>query len=214
MGPPKTKPDRQRRAGELQQRDDVDGAAGADKLPDAVGAGDVAGDSRRLESVAPAGAGVPVDVDRPAILEEAAAIAAASSSSSSGNPAPSSGAELAAAPVVDVQAKAADVVPAARMLVAQLSGAFAPNWEVTKAETEGVADSLALVLAYWMPDGAIDPKYVAVLSLAGALYGVAAQRREPDGSWKPLRKPLERAPAPSSPTSPAPAGAPAPLRIV
>lgn len=179
--------------------------AGTETARADVGTG--AGESSRpLGDVA---AGVAVDVDRPALLEEAAAIAA---SSSDAPPATSSSSSTELAIAVDVQAKAADVAPAIRLLVSNCCGTFAPNWEVTKAEGDGVADAAALVAAYWMPDGVLEPKYLALLTLAMSLYGLAGARRLPDGSWVPLRKPRE--PASSSP-APSPASSPTPpLKLV
>jgi hypothetical protein len=169
----------------------------------AASAGDGAS-SRRVEPVAAAGT-IPVDVDRPAILEEAAAIAASSSSSSIDTPA----GELEAPIAQTIDAKAAEVAPAIRLLVAQCAGTFAPNWEITKQEGDGVADAAALVMAHWMPDGVLEPKYLAIIALAASLYGVAGARRLEDGSWLPLRKP--RAPSSSS-SSPAPPSAPSPAK--
>lgn len=170
-------------------------------------------DDNAADVAARAGAGAPiaervgavaVEIDRAEILAEAAAVAAADPSAPA--LAPASG----PAPELDVAAKAADVAPAVRMLVAQCASTFAPGWEITSEESNGVADAAALVLAYWMPAGVVDPKYVAIMVLAGAAYGVAAARKREDGSWLPLRKPAAPATSPATP----PAGPVAPLRIV
>lgn len=155
-------------------------AAGADDHATAGDAGAPGGPSGSVGAVA-------VEVDREAILAEAAAVAASSSSS-----------DAAAAPLVDVgaaasiadpdpQAKAADVAPAVRLLVAQCCMTFAPGWQVTREESDGVGDAAALVLAHWMPAGVIEPKYLAIVTLATSLYGVASKRRREDGTWAPLR---------------------------
>lgn len=145
---------------------------------------------------------VTVEVDRPAILEEAAQVADAAeppaSSSSSAEleqPTPAPAGEL------DVNARAADVAPAVQLLVSECCATFAPGWRVSSEESERVANAAALVLAHWMPAGVIEPKYVALFTLATSLYGVAAKRRRPDGSWFPLREPVSS----SSSTSPTPA---------
>jgi hypothetical protein len=209
MGPRKAKPERRRRAGpdagpDVELVDELE-RTGSFRADDGAGP-----DAGPVEHVAPAGDGIAVEVDRTQILEEAAAIAASSSSA-----APTPAGELAPAMAGDVEAKAAEVAPAVRMLVAQCAGAFAPNWEITQGEADGVADAAALVMAYWMPDGAIDPKYLAIVTLATALYGVAGKRRRADGSWVPLRAPrapASTAPAPSPASSSEPAGA-VPLRL-
>lgn len=151
-----------------------------------------------------------VEVDRAAILAEAQTIAATDTAPPALEPA------LPPALSNDPSSKAADVAPAVRLLVAQCSSTFAPGWEITKAESDGVGDAAALVLAYWMPDGVLEPKYLALVTLATSLYAVAGSRRLADGTWMPLRAPrAPRAPASSSSTpasEPAPAGPP--LRIV
>jgi hypothetical protein len=208
MDPRKSKTSAGTRAGELAGN-------GAGTQETDAGAAAVAAGEREAGSAGDAGAGSPssshgplgsvaVEVDRAAILAEAAAVAAEAGEGAGPVPA----AEPAPVPALDVQAKAADVAPAVRLLVAQCSAAFAPNWQITKPESDGVADAAALVLAYWMPDGVLEPKYLAIITLATSLYGVAATRRREDGSWLPLRAP--RAPASSSPTSPAPGPAPSP----
>jgi hypothetical protein len=211
MGPRKT---RAGRAGELvgngagETRADVvaelerTGAFTAGGEGSAAGEPD-AGTGASSSSAGPVGA-LAVEVNREQILAEAAAIAA-SSPSSSDVPAI---APASSAPALTVEAKAADVAPAVRMLVSRCCGTFAPNWEITKEEGDGVADAAALVMAYWMPDGILEPKYLAIISLATSLYGVAGARRLADGSWVPLRAPR----APSSSSSTPPSSPPAPSR--
>jgi hypothetical protein len=145
---------------------------------------------------------VAVEVDRAAILNEAAAVAAEAPPETpvpaQAGEAPSLSHEPAPAPVLDPSAKAAEVQPAVRFLVAQVFTVAAPAWAVTDEESNNVADATALVLAYWMPADAIDPKYVALMSLAGALWGVASKRRDEHGNWKPLRE----KPKPATPAAP------------
>ena len=187
---------------------ELDDAAGRELE---LGAGAQGGDAGE-GSAGPADAGAgatsglgPVEVDRAAILAEAQAIADTA--------APASSSTLAPAIAGDAQSKANDVAPAVRMLVAQCSSAFAPGWEITKAESDGVADAAALVMAYWIPDGVLEPKYLAIITLATSLYGVAGARRREDGSWLPLRAPREPASSSSSSSS-TPATPPAPSRPV
>lgn len=163
---------------------------------------------------------VAVEVDRTAILAEAAAVAAESPQTA---PAPTGELGQAApaldqnaappAPALDPVAKAAEVAPAVRFLVAQVVNLTAPNWQVTPDECNGIGDAAAMVLAYWMPPDAIDPKYMAVMSLAGAVWAVAAKRRDDDGNWRPLRAAKAPAPAEGAPAR-APADAPAPGQVL
>lgn len=164
-----------------------DNAAGSEPAgePAAETAGEEPG---RVEPIAPAAAGgIAVEVDRAALLQEAAAIAGESPADVGG----AGGATGALAPAMAPAEKAVEVQPAVRMLVSQAAGIFAPNWNVTRTESEQLADSLALVMAYWMPDGVIEPKYLALVSFGGAVWTVASARRDADG-WRPLRaQPLQ-----------------------
>lgn len=163
---------------------------------------------------------VTVETDRPALLAEAAAIAAeapAPEPVATGAP-PESPPPEGMAPGVPLAPDqlASEAAPAVRGLVSTLAETIAPNWEITRAESDRVGDALALVMAYWMPAGAIEPKYVALVSLAGSLYSVAGARRDAStGKWKPLRKPPEKARASSTeaPAANGAAAAPGALRL-
>lgn len=139
-----------------------------------------------------------VEVDRAALLAEADAIAAQAPAATLD---PGQGAAqvptLASAP--DPASRLGETAPAVRLLVRTLSDTFAPNWAVTAQESDRVGDALAAVMVYWLPAGAIEPKYLALVTLAGAVYGVAAARRDADsGEWRPLRAPP--APPAAAPT--------------
>lgn len=132
---------------------------------------------------------VAVEVDRPALLAEAAAIAAdapAEPPAAATAESPAAGVADPAVPAPMPEQEAAGMQPVLRFATAQLA-ALAPGWKITQEESDGVADATALVLAYWMPPGAVHPKYVAILSLAGALWSIAAQRRDDDGKFLPMR---------------------------
>jgi hypothetical protein len=187
------------------------GAAGAGTEASAGAATDATAGAGAVETPRSVGH-VAVEVDRAAILAEAAEAAAeappdAPAVSAAGTqeaPAPATPAAGAPVPVTsgDIAAKAAEVAPALRLIMVNACAALAPNWEISQAESDGVADATALVLAHWMPAGVVDPKYMAAFALAGALYGVASARRNDDGTWRPLRKPPANTPA-RPPTPPA-----------
>jgi hypothetical protein len=153
---------------------------------------------------APSGSAGLVDVDRAAIRAEAEAIAATAPADPGAPPAssPAPGLDEPAGIPGDPSSTASEIKVPIRLLCKNTARAFAPNWEISDKESDDVADALALTLAYWMPPGAVDPKYMVVFTLATSIYGVAATRREPDGSFKPLRA------RPSSTSPPAPAGTP------
>jgi len=145
--------------------------------------------------VEPVAGGIAVDVDRGALLAEAAAIAAESPAeppASGAADAPAADSPPPSASPSDPAARATEVKPAVCDAVAKLSTFLAPNWNVTRAESDAVGESLALVLAYWMPETSIDPKYVALGTLAMSLWSVASSRRDENGQWRPLRQPAER----------------------
>lgn len=147
---------------------------------------------------------VAVEVDRPALLAEAAAIAADAPAETPGaapleNPAAGGAVPAVSSP----ETEAAGLQPVMRLACAQLAG-LAPGWRITSQESDTVADAASLVMAYWMPPGIVQPKYVALMSLAGALWSVAAQRRV-DGKFLPLRNP----PPEKKPATPQATAAPA-----
>jgi hypothetical protein len=89
----------------------------------------------------------------------------------------------------DPSVRASEVSPAVQGAVYELARFFAPNWQVTREESAPVGDSLALVLAYWMPDSNIEPKYMALMSFGFSMWSVASARRNPEtGEWLPLRE--------------------------
>lgn len=155
-------------------------------------------------SVGSVAGGIPVEVDRPALLAEAAAIAAEMPAEAPAAPpadTPMNPAASPAAAPVDPAARAADVRPVVCLAVAQVAAMVAPNWEITKAESDAVGESLALVLAYWMPETGVDPKYLALGSLALSVWSVASARRDANGEWRPLRAPPKK-PEPAQPSAP------------
>lgn len=139
---------------------------------------------------------VEVEIDRAALLAEASEIGAQHSTAPAPGPSDVAGdpqPEALPQPAEPL-ALAEDVKPAVRMLVGELCDLIVPAWEIEQEESDGVADAAALVLAYWMPPGAVHPKYIALASLAGAIWGVARKRRTDDGKWFPMRrKTVERA---------------------
>ena len=153
---------------------------------------------------------VTVEVDRAAILAEAATAAADAPPET---PVPATTGEVAApsqepapAPVPAPQAVSAEELKQAfRFAAAELAVMVAPAWEIEADESNAVADAGAMVLAYWMPPGAVDPKWLSLALLAGSVYGIARRRRNDDGTWKPLRvKAKPAAPAQAPAPSPAP----------
>lgn len=165
-------------------------------------AGQSAGESvpefiaQREPAPAPVGAVAPAIVDVPIneaeLIAEAAAIAGAAPDPvaiGETQSAPDAAPEVAApAPAFDPAQRAAEVQPAVTFAVHQLADFVAPNWKVTKDECAQVGEALSQVLAYWMPETNIEPKYLALMNLGVSLWGVAASRRDPEtGAFKALR---------------------------
>jgi hypothetical protein len=103
---------------------------------------------------------------------------------------------------IDPNQRAANVAPVASMLVYQAAVVFVPNWRISTQEAEAIGGPLALTLAHWMPDTNIDPKYMALLALASATWGVVSLRRNPEtGEFMPARaQPAQRQAAPTPET--------------
>jgi len=66
--------------------------------------------------------------------------------------------------------------PMVGMMVNGVADGVLPNWNITASERETLTDSMATALAYWWPDGAVPPKWAALIANA---------RRRPDGTWTP-----------------------------
>lgn len=159
-------------------------------------------------SAAASAGGVPVDVDRSAVAAELSQLETEAAASEP--PAPGAApATEGAAPTLSIEDKAAQWAQPMRGAVKAMANIFAPNWELSEAECNGLGDALAMVGAHWMPDTQLPPKYVALVALGMSLVGVAGARFDQDaGKLKPLRKAraAEAAPATASATAPAPVG--------
>lgn len=158
------------------------------------GAGETAGADTGSTGAAPAvghgaGHGITVEVPRAEITAELDAI---TSEAAAIEPPPVNGAapaEVIAPPAIPPSQQAAELAPLVSRALHEVALTFAPNWEVTKAETDRVGGALAEVLAYWMPQQqTVDPKYVALFSLGMAAWSVVGARRDENG-FRPLRAP-------------------------
>jgi len=130
-----------------------------------------------------------VEVDRPQIAAELAQLGSAAAAVDPVTPAPGAGAAP-VAPEVPPDQRAGELAPMVVMVLEQVAETFAPNWEVSKAECSRLGGSVAAVLAYWVPQqAAVDPKYLALFSLAMSGWSVASARRDDNGKWRPLHKP-------------------------
>ena len=100
--------------------------------------------------------------------------------------------EVSALPA-DPAVRAAQLQPLVNVATLKLAKFVAPNWNVKPEEAQPVAESVALVLAYWMPDTTLDPKYLALLQLGASIYALAETRRDPEtGEYIQLRvKPVK-----------------------
>ncbi len=105
-------------------------------------------------------------------------------------PAPDPAAEAAAAAQAEyqtVQAVAATYRPTCDFAVGLLADFGAPNWHLTAAERDKLAESGSLVCAAWWPDGQIPLKWALTFGMVAQVFMIANARRRPDGSLPPLR---------------------------
>jgi len=73
----------------------------------------------------------------------------------------------------------AGYVVIAEAVVAGAAQSFVPAWTVTPPQSHKLADALARACVLWFPDGAIPPKYLALLVVANAAWEIAAANRDP-----------------------------------
>lgn len=148
-----------------------------------------------------------VDVDVTALQREAASIDLGPEPAPGGEPgaAAPDGAQLegtgAEPSPEEIQRMAAGAKPVVAGVLAALHGVVAPAWVVEPQKMAALVDASSLALAYWFP-AELPPKYVALVMVAGALYGIAQDNRDPaTGAYKPRYAPPKDKPADGATTS-------------
>lgn len=135
-----------------------------------------------------------VDVDPVALAAEADAIAAANAPAAI--PAPGVPEVPGEPTAAQVEATARGYEAGAVILVAGAARVFAPAWNITATESQELGRAIALAAAHWFPDGALPPKWMALLNVAAIGVGIVAARQDADGRLRPLKH-AGGAPAPA-----------------
>ena len=99
------------------------------------------------------------------------------------------------------RAAAANHRPMMGMLVNGLADGLLPNWNITTDERDKLTETFSVALGYWWPDGAVPPKWAALIMAGYATYQVVNARRQNDGTWTPRKVIVVKRSAEATPTA-------------
>lgn len=82
---------------------------------------------------------------------------------------------------------ATSYMPGCVVAVNAVARIMLPNWDLTGNEKQQIAESCSMALALWFPNLHIPPRYMALMSVGGVIWQIAASRRDAAGNLRPMR---------------------------
>ncbi len=131
------------------------------------------------------------DLDTPASLEAEARAALATAPADPSAPAGSPVA-TGTLPVDPAQPSPEEVLEGYRLIAVEVvdvgASALVPAWRVSPEKSNKLGTAMAKAAMLWWPDMIIPPKYLALITIAGVVFEIAQDNKDPaTGRYRPAR---------------------------
>lgn len=134
-----------------------------------------------------------VDVDEAALRAAAAAVDVGTEPAAGDDPGNAQESEAIVDETARAEAFARQSAPVVGKLLRVAAAIAVPNWTITEAQHQALAESTAYALALWFPTE-IPPKWAALLGVGMAAYSIVESNRDPEtGELRPRVKPPREA---------------------